>query len=371
MNAMRILRKYGLHVFVPVLLSLLPCAPISGAAASNDFSDISKEERAALKDKACSTIMVEYGEKNVPLERIARLLAAKLKDESLLESLSKLQEQGPHSDVSTAVTEGRLIYRTGIPLPKDSDGCANELLRILNNARFVKLIQELPAMPKAEMAALVTKEIETSLAQYDKSYNFHFEIAVKHYDSVKNDRKGKVLVPAFLELRGLRHRVLALLFIAGHLQLRESQAMVEKIVDYAVRQRDKLYDQNLFEYDFASVMLDRETLYHRQILGSALLGTCLTPNEAQQVLADIGAKYQDRKLKPYDQMLSVVHAPFERKALRLLDDREGKIGIRLVEPLDDSQFNRLAEAAKNARQQGGVPKKDAPGPASNVQENEG
>jgi hypothetical protein len=368
MSAMPVVTRCGRGVLLLTFLPLLWLTVAEGATNSGDVNDVSLEERAALKDKPCSNIMKECEDKRVPLERIARLLTVKLKDESIQETLTKLQEPGFQRDVAAMrrIMEGRTWYKSGIPLPKDSDYCASDLLTVLNNPRFVKLVQELPRMSKAEMLGIVRGGLEASLAEYDKSYEFFFPAALKHYDSIKHDMTGKSIAMS-LETIGLRERVLALLLLAGHLQLRECQPAILKIVDYGIRQRDQLYDGTRFAYDFAKNILDKETLYHRQVLATALLQASLAPKEAEQVLAAIGAKYQERKVKPYDQMLTLVHLPHlpkgeKMKTLRVLDDEKGTIAIRVVEELDDSQFNRLVEAVKSAGAQGGTPQKDATGP---------
>jgi hypothetical protein len=368
MSAMRVVKRRSRSILLLAFLPLLWVALAKGAMSVSDVNDVSHEERAALKNKPCSNIMHECMEKHVPMERVARLLAVKLKDESIQETLSKLQEPGFQRDVASLIREGRTewVYKSGIPLPKDSDGCAEDLLTVLNNPRFVKLVQELPRMSKGEMLGIMRGDLEASLAEYDKSYEFFFPAALKHYDGIKHDLSGKSIAMS-LETMGLRERVLVLLMLAGHLQLRDCQPTIQKIVDYAIQQRDRLYDETQYRYDFAKNVLDQETLYHRQILATALLQTSLLPKEAEQALAAIGAKYQERKVKPYDQMLTLVYLPHlpkgeKMKTLRVLDDEKGTIAIRVVEELDDSQFNRLVEAVKSAGAQGGTPQKDATGP---------
>lgn len=368
MSAMRVVQRCGRSVLVLTFLPLLWLAVAKGAPSSGDVNEVSKEERAALKEKPCSNIMVEYADKGVPLERVATLLAAKLKDESILETLSKLQEPGFQGDVAglRLILEGRTWTKSGIPLPRDSDHCADDLLTVLNNPRFAKLLQELPRMSRNRMATLMIADLQSSLVLYDKSYQEFFRGGLEYFNSIKNDPTGKLL-PMSFETIGLRQRVLALLMLAGHLQLRECQPSVQKIADYAIEQRDRLYDQTLSAYDFATVALDQETLYHRQILATALLQTSLTPKEAEQVLADIGARYRERKVKPYDQMFTYVHLPHspkgqKMKRLRVLDDEKGTIAISHVEELDDPQFNKLVEAVRKSGAQGALPLTDAPRP---------
>jgi hypothetical protein len=366
MSAMPVVTRCGRRVLLLTFLPLLWLAVAEGATNSSDVNDVSPEERAALKNQPCSNIMKECEDKKVPLERIARLLTAKLKDESILETLSKLEEPGFEREPAALRFVARSFYKSGVPLPKDSDYCAGDLLAVLNNPRFVKLVQELPRMPRSDMASIMVGNLEASLVLYDKWYQWFLQDALKGSAGVKNDPSGKAS-PMPTVKTDVHERVLVLLMLAGHLQLREGQPAIQKIVDYAIRQRDRLYDRTQFGYDFAASTLDQLTLYHRQILATALLQTSLTRREAEQALAAIGAKYQERKVKPYDQMLTLVHLPHLRKGekmktLRVLDDENGTIGIRVVEELDDSQFNRLVEAVKSARAQGGTPQKDAVNP---------
>ena len=392
MNGSIIKRKSWMYTSLSVLLFLLLSSSISDAIDSNAINDISAEERAALKDKTIWGILSEREQRSLPLERVTKLMVIKLKDESVTESISKLHEPGPHSFGRVLATSGRLIWKTGIPLPKDADGGVADLWEILNNRRFVKLIQELRTLPKAEVAVLVNRDIEASLVEYDRLYNSYFKESLKYYESVKGDLIGRAisLGPAPISsdptptLEGLRNKILALTLAVGNLELRDSQAVVQKVVDYAIRQRDKLYDKKLFEEQFASLMLDSASLYNRQILGTAVLGTYLTPDEANQILADINAGFRERKLKPYDELPPAKQQPClpGMMALTLLDDTDGEIQIRHIEPLlddtqfdklltdgkvrikhigplDDSQFDKLVEAANKARSKSIMLKKNS------------
>lgn len=340
-----------------VFLSLLISSSINGTVSPTDINDISAEERSALKDKTIWGILSECSQKSLPLERAAKLIVVKMKDETLVESLNNLHELDSNIFAIPPEISGKLRIETRRPLPKNSDSDVIDLCQVLDNRRFAKLIQELPALSKVEVAALVTKEIELSLSEYDKMYSFYFEKALKYYDSIKSDPIGKGILPGLPSnnpdrtptLKGLRHKILALMLIAGNLELKESQTAVHKVLYYAIDQRDKLYNKEIFEEKFSSLMLQLVSLYNRQILGTAILGACLSLDESKQVLANVNAGFKERKLKPYNHLPSAENIlVLGMRSLVLLDDKDGKVSIRHIEPLDDSQFDKLIDATMKA-----------------------
>lgn len=347
--------KKKLNILLLIFLSLSFSVCANKAIASIEPNNISLEERAALKDKTIWEILFTAKSKSKSLEEVVTLIVIKLKDESVLESLSKLHETGLYTWPPSYATAGNLRLQTVIPMPKDHD--RTDVLQIINNRRVVKLIQELPSLSKAEVAGLVNQEIEASLTEYDKLYNSYFEKALKYYNTIKADPVGRGILPALPSnspdrtptLKGLRYKILALVLIAGNLELQDSQSAVQKVVDYAIRQRNKLYDTELFEEKFSSLMLRLVCLYNRQILGTAVLGTYLEPNRREQVLKETNNKSKTRKLKPYDQIPP--DNLFGMGSLVLLDDIKGQVKVKYIQALGDSKFDDIVNAATEARKQ--------------------
>ena len=151
----------------------------------------------------------------------------KLQHEPTKESFKRLHEYTLY-DWPVGVMYSKTFLFGEIPLPPSYD--RETVMLILNNRRHVKLMQDLTALSKKDAAALINKELPSALKTYEKLYDSYF----------KNCRKGKVAGFAMSHkdksptLLGMKQNVLSLVMLTGHLELTETKAQVQSVLDHAI-----------------------------------------------------------------------------------------------------------------------------------------
>lgn len=263
----------------------------------------------------------------------------KLQHESTKENLKRLDEYSLYDwPVGAACRKDSLLVE--VPLPPSYD--MEDVKLILNNRRYAKLAQDLAALSKKEAAALINKELPLALKTYDKLYESYF----------KNCRKGKVHGLAMSHkdksstLLGMKYKVLSLTMLAGQLELHETEAQIQNVLDYAIGQRDTIYNEIHKDAD-AMWIINQTSLYNRIILGTSVLRIFATPEKARIILNNSGLKYHTAKLLPYDYLPL---QPYSFTDLFLVDEKKGQFSFSYLEPIDDSKFGLLLLGVMRSKQ---------------------
>ncbi len=276
-----------------------------------------------------------------------------LEKEPIQLSLARLDEYGMY-------TWGRewIYYEKGMyakdDIPLKPGVCRKDMICVMANRRFLRLIEELGRLPKAKAGELVGKDIVSTLSVYRKLWDEQMECTdqlkkVQYKDPNKSTRA----LPAYKidgrpTLLGVRFKMLALLAIAGNLQLREAQSAVMEVIETAIQQRNELYDNPVYFEPSAAHMLVEASLYNRQILATAALGTSLDFHIQEEIVKAVGCSFKTEKLQRYTASIT----RYGRRAdeyERMKNPPEGSLTVRYLKPLSDSQFGRIVNAISKAQ----------------------
>jgi hypothetical protein len=224
-----------------------------------------------------------------------------LSNEELEESLKKLSAMDLYMWPGELL--GSCVYKCMIPLDESVD--QGDIDVILGNRRFLKVINELSLLPKEEAAELVTQEITSSFEEYHHLFDLYMRKNMSKFEAnlssqYKGNKPKKKLV--FINshksgeptLRALRYKVLALVLLAGNLELYESKSVIDKVLGTALEQRELFYDDSLFYKEDAWIMLKNASLYNRQILGIGTLRTYVDSDKSEKIINDTNIKVNFR-----------------------------------------------------------------------------
>jgi hypothetical protein len=290
-----------------------------------------------------------YGQQSMA-DRVGKIL----ENESIQDSLSKLSEYQLFmwpGGIGTYSQE----YVLRIPLYKTIG--KGDILKILGNRRFLKIIQDLSAMPKEKAAGLVNNEIDSSLQEYNQLLDEDLrEIAhiVKEDPNIRQQNNSGYSFASFTPdgkptLLGVRCKVLSLVLIAGNLELKQCQPAITKVLETAIEQRNTFYNKDLWYESDAFVMLLQAGLYNRQILATGVLGTSIEPNKAEEVLKNTGRKMANEKLTKFDSPVAAYDLTRWQEG-KATDYSKGELNVKYLAPLSDSAFDNLINAVKTEQQ---------------------
>lgn len=269
-----------------------------------------------------------------------------LEKENLDKSLSMLlQVQLYYPGEMSMANEGQVPK-----IPLDSSAGRIDVSAILSNRRFLKVLKELSNLPKEQADQKVCQHLKVAIETYNKTFKKY----MKDYGKVleenrKNPERGKPIgfisyvSDGRITLKAIRYKVLAIVLIAGQLNLPESGKYVNEVLEIALEQRKTFYNTDAFTPSNTVIMLEGGSLYNRQILAMALLGTHLPDEYSQKILQQNSKKITDYKLTSYN----AAATPFER-SLRAMgtDYSKGSINVKIIEPLNDSEFDKIVESVK-------------------------
>lgn len=276
----------------------------------------------------------------------------KLRAESCAQSLENLKEVDLFYWPGPPVAGGRPYTGSLVPL-SDSRG-QDDIEAIVSNRRFLKLYVELSSLDKAEAAKLVSAEIDHSLPEYERLYRAHVE-QYRPLFAIEKLRGHVVVagVPFIIEnapegktvLAGVRLKLLSLVWITGLLDLQPSAPSIEKVLRIALHQRDDLYADaevaEIYKYD----MLTQGSLYNRQILIAACLGTKIGTSLSSQDFIRRNITFQSRELTHFDARLTPSDLPVRSHAMRP-DFDAGKLEVKWSTPVSDDTFNAFLRAIR-------------------------
>jgi hypothetical protein len=142
-------------------------------------------------------------------------------------------------------------------------------------------------------------------------------------------------------LVAVRLKVLALLMLAGNLQLEPARPIVTQIVEEAMAQRNEFYTNPMYDKRSVAPMLAEAGLYQRQVLATAVLGTALGSQQQEEVCKKFKAE-----LKRVDLMENLRQSARWPEYTQDLP-KDSELVISRVGPISDSQFDGIiAEVAK-------------------------
>jgi len=193
-----------------------------------------------------------------------------LRNQSLEESLAMLDRMEPYNSSEASIGAGTPLF------PNNEGRYTENLIRqkiILSSRVFQKCLQEIERLPKKEAARLLDNHLDKALSAYIDAYKSGADFGFA------SDVDGKPV------LRGLQYKVFALLLIAGMCESTENHAMVKKVAEFAMQQKEqtrkRIAEENptilivegaqfLERAQFSALM---STLWNTHILSAGLYGT--------------------------------------------------------------------------------------------------
>jgi len=282
----------------------------------------------------------DQGAPFVSIAQRVRARVAEVSTESLAESIANLVQPGPYS------WSGSRCQILVFPLRPEEGQEAVET--ILSNEWFLRAYRELSAMRPQEAAAVLNEALPVCLESY--------RIALDAYTAECADRAqpgvpiGEQVGPGLRALRprdgrpnplGERQGLLALALIAGNLGLDGAREAVEQVVAEALAQRERFYRDDEFNESFRFGMLTDASLYNRQILAHALLGTSPDKAGSIQVLKTLGLQAQTRELLAYDAVRTAADAQLMPGPV---DYSKGVMTVEYLPPITDDEFDTIIAA---------------------------
>lgn len=219
---------------------------------------------------------------------------------------------------------------------------------VMSNRRFLKVFDELSHLPKPKAAALINREIERTLPVYRKLVDADLELKKESIRAGAEPRPGGGFVvepqgknPTWT---GMRFKLLALVLLAGNLELEDCHATVLKVGKTASADYAKFCRKDLYNFFSGYCLITAESLYNRQILGTGLLGTSGELVAARP--AGVGLNTQDlthfdAKATRYD-----LHG---RIGAEPIDFSKGRITVRWITEIDDEIFERILAGAEREK----------------------
>lgn len=218
-----------------------------------------------------------------------------LKAESLEDSLDNLYQVnfftwpggGLDGGGSWTHHEGRAVLA--------DDAGTRDIHSILSNRRFVKLYEELKSIDRARAGELVRDHLVRALEEYVGLYEQYERTArpMFHAYKMKPDQSGAMSGPGFViatreptdrVLLGARYEVLSLVWLAGALGLTEVSEAVRNAALEAQAQREDLRTAEEIHQIYCDRMLEKATLYSREIVAFGLVNTSTEPEELRALM---------------------------------------------------------------------------------------
>jgi len=238
-------------------------------------------------------------------------------------------------------------------IPLKSGVCRKDIICVMSNRRFVRLIEELEKLSKAEAGKLVANEIVGTLSIYRRLWDEQMECTdqvkkVEYRDAIKGTRAlSAYKIHGQPTLLGVRLKMLGLLVIAGNLQMQEAHSAVMKVIDVAIEQRNELYYNPVYFKPAAAHMLVEASLYSRQILATAALGTSVEFPTQDEIVKGVGGSFKSEKLQRYTESITRYGRRCHEYEV-MKNPPEGSLPVRYLEAIRDSQFDLIINAVAKA-----------------------
>lgn len=259
-----------------------------------------------------------------------------LKAESVDESVKMLHQIAEYDFHATDS-----IQTLALPFPGENG--RGDVHIVMSNRRFLKVLEELAAMPKSQAASIVNREINETLSRY-------LSMLDKQIDEYRES--GKVLVSSQLFnnpdkspcFQGLRYKLLTLVFAVGNLGLDETQPAIQKVAKAAIKQRKYwYYSRDFSRIDRAQILVGLG-IYNRQILTIGLFGSSgKQKQEFQDILEEVDVGLQNRKLTYFDAYATPYDYLVKGNAMSA-DYSRGEQIVKFPEAIDDKSFDAILKA---------------------------
>ena len=285
------------------------------------------------------------------MTRIRRQIEV-LSDESLTESMDNLYQVNMFSWPGGGHEGGFAGFGKALPL-RDKAG-ESDLDNIISNRRFVRIFEELTQMPKESAADLVADHLDTALSTYQSLFNDFVTASKSHFraDSAQPNEHGAIIGPVWIGetedekqvvLLGARYNVLSLVWIAGSLDLAKCHGQVKEVARQSMLQREWSYNEDELHDFYRSVILEKLSLYNRQILAFGLAGTSDKMKDLKQMLSERGVRQIRLETSRFDALLTPYDLPV-RSGHAEPDMSKGVIEIECYGAVDDSTLDELISA---------------------------
>jgi len=274
-----------------------------------------------------------------------------LRAESLQVSLTNLH------DVNLYTWPGSLGdgYTGPLEFPLPAEAGRQDTQQILSNRRVSKVFDELSQKDPAEVARLISAEIDEALELYN-------ELAADYIreNSVKFPVNKKIIsvTPSFdvtqfnrgarPVLVGARNKVLALCFLAGNLKLQKCADKIKHVTKEAMDQYKDLSNNAKYHVVFGAGFELLAGLYHRQSLAEGLIGTS-EPDLADRLRQTFARHLQRVSVPKYTSLGTQFDLPVRITAVSR-DDRPGLVEYEFMDELSDVEFENILGAIS------GIPK---------------
>jgi len=273
-----------------------------------------------------------------PIAERIRKLTDELACESPLQSVEKLSQVGAY--YWPGFLPGASM---GIPcrFPLDDNIGIAEAEEICSNRRFMKVIAELGAMPRAAASDIVSAQMDETFVAYRQQVTDFLKAlregavgkATLRYSQISDNKDGS---PTF---QGLRHKLLALLLLAGQMELDGCWEGVAAVVQEGLRQRQALADPSLYAPGDGVSLLAMFGIYNRQVMSAALLGVY----KDKAVAAPKSWKRQERRLTAYDAMATPYDLLTADIPLVPPDYSKGEARVYFYSGVGDDEFIPFAQ----------------------------
>jgi hypothetical protein len=232
-----------------------------------------------------------------------------------------------------------------ISLPFDKSVGTSDIEGILSNRRFLKVLGDTAALPKEKADALVKAHLEdawsTGKKEFDAQFRF-FENLLVEGAPVTNIGFPTTVGGGGPNVPGCRQLLLALLLIAGNLNLEACKSNVEEITVDAVKRYREYSQVRKVNRANAYTLLRGASQYNRQILGTAFVG--VQAKETRQKLQAEKERWQTRELPKFNARATAYDLRWS--GLDSVDWSFGKLVVRYLQPIDDTSFNQILEELK-------------------------
>jgi hypothetical protein len=275
-----------------------------------------------------------------------------LKKESLEQSLRNLSEVDLFFWPGAPLSSGFGVSGSVIPLPPSFGN--TDLEAIISNRRFLKIYADLQGKPQAEIEAILSEHLKRALGEYTKLFDNHMESYRSKYTLealkdeniiygvpfiIENAPEGKVV------LSGSRLQVLSFVWLYGLLNIPDTQGAVDRVLQQALSHRESIYNDKEVVESFKLDMLTQGSLYNRQILAQAVLGSRQDEAAVLSGFNDSGIKIKTRRLTDFKASLTISDLPI-RSGIMTPDYSQGELVIRHPFEMNDAQFDTLISRTK-------------------------
>lgn len=215
---------------------------------------------------------------------------------------------------------------------------------IWSNRRAIKIFQSLNELPTHESTKILNAELDKAFEAYKEMFEKRYTSRPESFSpdvpdnyaifsQISNNPDG---TPT---LNGHRHAVLSLVYIAGELNLKETNPKILQITQYALEQRKTYYNHEEVKPSLAANILIKKSLYNRRILSNSLVKTHFSSEQVQDIYTDNSITTEDMMLTNYDAPVTPHDLPARYGFPVEYPNTQQKITI--ISPISDNIFDDI------------------------------